>query len=256
MSKKKNDNDQLSARDLGWIKHNEEIMLAFLNRLKEVTQFKLNDYLIAYKIFPDSGQKVPITNSYGTPIKYKVVHTDKAGIPYIKMVASSGAVVGDVQALVIFDPFDGTIADGYHYTHDPHFVESIILEDKTYDPTEIQRNKKLLRDEIVKHNREAKINTKDLSELIKTFNSMNVGEKYWFSIKNNMTINRITIVPASKHVGALTVSKYSKQKIKDIPEIEVTLSNGSTDTYYPHVFLGKNLYTKQPRSINEIHKIL
>ncbi len=248
-------NTDLTRDDMETIKENEKEILFLLQELDKVRQFKLGDYLICIMVNKHTNQRVPMTNSYNVTKKFKVVHVDQCGIPYYKEVSSKGTTRGPAM------PMMGEYGheqhqygwDSFEFEHDPHFVESVILEAEAgYDPVEVQKSKKKLRDEITKHNADNKIKSSGIAEIVAGFAAMKPGETYWFSGKNGMTINSVkpVVIPTPmRHT-------YGHGKYKNVVEINVTLSTGKQATYLPHDFMFKNLYKAQPRSYRELSETI
>lgn len=244
-------NKNLSTEDLNVISQNETEMYSIVSQLEKVRQFNTGDYLICIRVAKDTGQRVAITNSYGTHTKFKVVFIDKNGIPYVKEISSNGLTRGPIKSLMGSHEQDQWGNHGWNdfeFEHDPHFVEAIILSaEQGYDPTEVQRNKKKLRDEITEHNIKSKLKTSETADVVAAFATMQPGETYWFSTKNGMVIDKATIIPIpvgwKNHYG---------RKVGHITQVEVTLSNGKKQTYLPHEFRHRNLYKAMPRSYKEL----
>lgn len=246
-------NTELTKEDMEIIESNEKDTMDLLERLEKARQFKLGDYIVCSLINNETKQRMPLTNSYNVNRKFKVVHVDKAGIPYIKEVSSNGKTRGVMSSLFGQYEFDAYSHhhhwgfDSWEFEHDPHFVESVILEaEGSYDPVEVQKNKKKLRDEVTKHNKDNKLKTSDIADVEAVFAAMQPGEVYWFSIKNFMTV-------LSTQVVAIKTGLRGKAATKNITQIEVQLSsNGKTERYSPNQFQYRNLYKAQPRSYREL----
>lgn len=236
---------ELTPNDIDVIEQIETFLGRLIDELDRARKFNMNDYLICSQHCSDTGQKVLMTNSYGTPIKFRIVHVDANGMPYAKEINSSGDPRGDIINLVDTDEFSGTRVI---FEHDPHFLDAIILSTESeYDPTENQRKKKQNREDIIQHNTKAKVNTLELKSLIDLFATMVVGQTWWFSTKNYMHVIDLRVT-SGRTIGHGMLYRG----FKHVFEIDVRLSNGNTKTYHPHDFLNKNLYSKQPRSYKEL----
>lgn len=242
---------KLNRDDLKVIDETERRISHYTTLVNKSKQFKQGDILFYWNIYT---QKIE-SNSYG-PIKYKVVHTDSNGLPYLKQLSSTGAPRGSL--LSIFNMYEEAESYFEDHTyekqptdilmHDPHYVDHMIIaeENDEYDPSEISRKKKILRDEIIKHNKASKLDVSEVDKAVELMNNMVVGQVYWQSSKTCFTINSIERTTVPSHYG------YSKRKITDIPKITVIKSNGDEVQMLPTDLWRTNLYGKKPRSYKEL----
>lgn len=240
----------LKKDDLCVIKETETYLSGTIFCIEKARRFKLNDIL--FRRWYDGTL---CKNSYG-PIKYKVVHVDKNGMPYAKEMTSAGNPRGEL--ISIYNHYVMLIEDhiGYPavlsmeediFSHDPHYIEHIIIaeEGENYDPAEASRKKKILREEIIKHNKDNKIALHETKDAIEALNRMEIDQVYWLSNKTYFTVNKIETDSTIKHCG------YPRGMLQ-ARKITVTKSNGEVLQLMPHDLWRTNLYLSQPRSYKEL----
>ena len=100
-----------------------------LEALEKAKQLNVGDYLVLY-VGPDNKNMKLQLNSYGAPVKYKVVHSTAHGIPFIKKVNKKGNPIGQLYSCT-----GGLDSDDYCYSGhsfefrlDPDFADAIILQ--------------------------------------------------------------------------------------------------------------------------------
>ena len=93
------------------------------------------------------------------PRKYRVVHTDEVGLPYVQKVSMKGELCGDVKCMASYD------SDYHKFEHDPDFVDHQILADEgdVFDPQEVYKEK---RDEYFQLKPKAKRKTKQVDSSV------------------------------------------------------------------------------------------
>lgn len=241
---------KLGSDDRECIKETETIIEVLLASIKRNREFKIDDYLIGF--FIGNSKPQLIKSSAGVPFKYKVVHVDSNGIPYIKPLNKNGSPYGALIPTVDLDfnndfyALSTSVLNYIQYELDPDFVDHIILgAEESYDPSMKLRKAASLRKEINTHNAENKLQTKDIADMIKIFDTVKVGEKYWTSAKTSFNIDSIGGVPWVEYHRRLAY----RVKMQTIPTITITYSNGKTETLMPHQIENMNLYKKQPRSL-------
>lgn len=243
----------ITFQDAKLIKNNEHAMSSITKRLEKLSKFNVGDYLIAFHTYHD-GQRAAVTSSYGVPVKYKVLHIDANKIPYVKALNQNGQPTGDIMPLMGVNENDVWRGRNLHsrdfdFELDPGFVDSVIFEAQdNYDPTEQQRMVASLRKEIIAHNAAHKIKSNDVMDLVTVVENMAVGEIYWFSNKNGMSISAKGWEPWRK---GMRYTGYRK-KLKAVPYVDVILSNGNRERYMPHNLYRRNIYKAQPRTLNEL----
>lgn len=87
------------------------------------------------------------------PRKYKVVHVDDVGLPYVQRIGMKGGVIGDIKCLAGYDDSSDV------FIHDPDFIDHQIIadDDDTFDPQEVYKEN---RDEYFKTKYRGKRKTK------------------------------------------------------------------------------------------------
>ena len=113
--------------------------------IKEVGNFEENDILIkkdGWHDWSDGGKKVwnieKFSSSNDAPRKYKVVHIDEAGLPYVMKVSMKGELCGDMKCIAGYD------LECTKFEYDPDFLDHQILaeEDEKFDPQEVYKEKR------------------------------------------------------------------------------------------------------------------
>lgn len=130
-----------------------------LKYIQNVGNFQENDILIKqtrgycehaedYRWFTEE-----FSSSNSAPRKYKVVHVDDVGLPYIMKVSMKGELCGDMKCIAGYD------LNYTKFEYDPDFIDHQILADEgeDFDPQEVYKEK---RDEYFKTRPKAKRETK------------------------------------------------------------------------------------------------
>lgn len=236
--------NNLSPHEMEIIKRNEAGMSQTLRVLQEVTQFKVGDFLIAFHRNHWEGNR-QVTNSYGAPKKFTVVHVDSNGIPYMKELNKKGEPTGIIIASVRLEGGYSQLKEGeYRFEVDPDYTDSIIMQDEeNYDATLVHRMKGDLFKEITAHNKSIKIKTNDTPTLINFLQNLKVGDVIWKSIKTNLTVIELQPIPLT-HRGTRLAEYTVFGKVRDSKGKEHELDN--------MFFRWGAFYTAQPRSYNEL----
>ena len=123
------------------------------NCMERVKTFAEGDYLIAMKVNLVTGKDKAINDSYGVPLKYKVIHIDEHGIPWIKRINSLGQPKGSIINLIIaetkdyicsVDDLGAVFTPPIAHTKfllDPEYIDSLILGPSAYDPVIRKKNR-------------------------------------------------------------------------------------------------------------------
>ncbi len=254
MSNPKNDY-KLSLNDQAQIKDWESHFGQALDSLEKAKQFSIGDYLILLE-----GSRLPGTslmpqkNSYGAPIKYKVVFINRYGVPFVKAVNKKGNPCGELYSCV----GDNSVSDEerFEFTLDPDFADALLLED-TYDPAILHRTKQEIFKEVTKHNKKVKLKTREIGDVVNLFANAKVGDTLWTSTKGHYTIqDKETVSKADFHkkVSPISSTYYNGTRVKGpfVVILTVVDKKGKTHRVSPDFFLDKALYSERPRSYKEL----
>ena len=112
--------------------------------IKEVGDFQVGDVLIKYdnRYNYDLGDyewKIEkFSKKNDAPRKYKVVHRDAAGLPYVMKISMKGEYCGDLKCIAGYD------LSYTKFEYDPDFIDHQILadEDDNFDPQAVYKEKR------------------------------------------------------------------------------------------------------------------
>jgi hypothetical protein len=248
---------KLSAEDHALIDNLERELGRYLDTIKRAQQFKLDDYLVLRAGYFGKQMEVK-TNSYGAPIKYKVVHVNQHGIPFVKRVNKSGVPIGRLSSCI------GMTEDEYFsdslvfvFELDPDFADAILLQDP-YDPTKLHRSKKDIWDAVTKHNKACRVPTRNLKELVDFFNLINIGETLWTSPVGSYFIQDRKNIGVSDYLKKVRTNISLAQAkllvhLSSIPILTAIDKHGKTIEITPDFFYYKALYRARPRTYTELN---
>jgi hypothetical protein len=220
-----------------------------MDRVKTFTE---GDYLVAMKANVATGKDKAINDSYGVPLKYKIVHIDEHGIPWIKRINSLGYPKGSIINLVVaemreyiahVDDIGGIFSNPATQTKfvlDPDYVDSLILGPSAYDPVVRKKTASEVWKDIVKYNSSHKIRTTTLNHVVNFFKTIKAGDQFWTSHKRYFTVTNIK-TKSSRGTA-------SRVKGPHITQLDVVFSDGRARTLYPDDLIRKALYSAPPRS--------
>src|ERR1035437_1671589 len=159
-----------------------------LKNLERIKQLNVGDYLILY-LDDHKGNMVLQKNSYGAPIKYKVVCSTEYGIPFVKRVNKKGNPIGDLYSCTgmadndwFHDP-----DQKFNFELDPDYVDSLLIQDG-YDPALLHKSKQDIWKAVTLHNRSCKITTKSLNDCVAFFTNVKVGDTLWTSALSSFLV--------------------------------------------------------------------
>lgn len=244
MSKK----NVLSTTDLIDIDQFDKVFNTWLDDIEHCKKFKIGDYLIVYSRDGDRGRTLHI-NSYGAPVKYKVVHQNRHGIPFIKTVNAKGEPQGSIFCMVNDHP-SLEIRNRLQFELDPDYADSIILEDE-YDPAVLHRDKKDIFKAVTAHNKACKIKTTSvIADVVPFLNTVRAGDTLWTSSLSYYLIQDVQTMS----VGAWkAMSKNNYTRLRgDIKILTIVDKKGKVQTVNADFFHCKALYNDKPRSYNEL----
>ena len=228
----------------------------YLDTIKRAQQFKLDDFLVLR--IGLYGNKVSTqTNSYGAPIKYKVVHVDTHGIPFVKRVNKNGEPMGRVSSCIGMDDdeyFNETAV--FSFELDPDYADSILLQDN-YDPTSLHRSKKDIWKAVTEHNKACKILTHDLKDLVNFFNSVSIGDTLWTSnigsyfVQDKKAIDPTNSIKKARY--AMTAGQVKLLLQPTVISLTVMDKHGNIKDITPDFFHYRALYKDRPRTYKELN---
>jgi hypothetical protein len=185
---------KLTHEEMMFVKSNEASIKSIINILDMARQFKVGDFLIAYK--PDPYAKTNIkkyyTNSYGVVRKYTVVLLDGLDIPYMKEINKKGNPCGKLISPIQYDSYHNrfNLNNYYAFQVDPGFEDAILLgEDASYKVNELHVEKSDIFKEVAAHNKKYMINTDTSNkDLFAFFKTLKTGDTLWRNRNSSLTI--------------------------------------------------------------------
>lgn len=228
------------------IKELDKLFEDIQNVGKEFAGFKLGEVYLEEEWDEWDPKKVWVnTNSMGFPIKYKVVHISKQGIPFLKQLNTNGKPTGRARLPVsdksvwltniVHAVHYGAVKQTSRFILDPDALDSILLEHE-YHPMAEQKDKLRLFNEINKHNKKVAIKTSwsaGQQHIANFFKSLKPGDKFWTSPDKGYVFHRLE--KAGNAYKIVTVDQNNAEKIFE------------GFNYFMH----KRLYSAQPRSFSK-----
>ena len=245
--------NQLTPDDFLVINEFSRIFEPGLEAIEKARQIAVGDFLILY-LGDHTGAMAVQKNSYGAPVKYKVVFSSKHGIPFVKRVSKNGTPVGK-----IFSCMGGLETDTYRYagqkfefTLDPDFADSILLQDE-YDPANLHRSKKDIWKAVTEHNKSCKIKTYEIKDVTTFFKAVNIGDTVWTSnISYYLIQDKKTMSP--KDFNSNVKREYeTRLKGPFITILTVRDKKNKVRDICPDFFWQKALYKERPRTYKELN---
>lgn len=235
----------LDSYELDFIKERENVIASIVGSLQDVAKFKTGDFLIAFRPATSYSKRQQVTNSYGAPKKFTVVHTCRFGVPYMKELNKKGNPVGQMICPLKFDGGTRMVkATDFEFEVDPDYADAIIMMDEeNYDAANIHKVKSDTFKEITNHNKSLKVNCHDSVTLLKFLKNLKVGDVVYKSIKTYFTIITIDPIPTS-HNGTRLIEYKTFGTAQD--------SKGKVFDLSSSTFKWAAIYTGQPRSYNEL----
>lgn len=239
-------NISVSYHELSYIKERENQIASVVGAIENAAKFKVGDYLVAYNpAVKGIRSREVITNSYGAPKKFIVVHTDKFGIPYIKELNKNGQSIGNLLSPVKLDRnnYMSSFSD-MEFEVDPDYADAIIFEDEEgFDATATQKQKSDMFKAITAHNKSLKVDWRDVPALIAFLKSLKPGDVVWRSIKSNFTILTIKPIPTT----------HRDTRLSEYDDFGTAQDNkGNIFDLNYGTFKWKAIYKGQPRSYKEL----
>lgn len=224
-----------------------------LNILEKIKQFQVGDYLILYLGNDDNKMSVQ-KNSYGAPIKFKVVHCTEHGIPFVNRVNKRGVPIGGIFSCLGTLDTDTFRNPGqkFEFALDPDYADSILLQDE-YDPANLHRSKKDIWKAVTDHNKTCKISTYNMKDVLNFFNTVNVGDMLWTSnISHFLVQDKKTMTPQNFN-SQVGYRHKTQVKSGSITILTVKDKNGKVMDISPDFFHCKALYKERPRTYKELN---
>lgn len=247
---------ELDKNDLLEIRYCTDDMRYIISVIDEVRKFKLGDYIICNQITSSLNLKSPLKNSYGAVMKFKIVHVDELGLPYVKAVDAKGKASGPVEALLTTNSHNLWLSagsDDFSFELDPDYADAILLQaEDSYDPMARHNELKSMHKEVLAFNKQIKLPTSNMDEVVDTFSKLQVGMTYWTSPKKGFTVLENAPCKLTKKTVRIngSVIKYPAN-CTIIHKIKVRHSNGKVKTYEPADMKNKNIYAGIPRAYKD-----
>lgn len=243
----------LNAEDYEVIKDWDKQFVEYHEAVEKAKQFNLGDYLVLFAAFEGDPIK-PYTNSYGAPLKFKVIFCTASGIPFIKAINKKGTPVGPIMTCLGTGANDDySMYENFEFRLDPDYADALLLQDE-YDPTQLHKSKHGAWKEITNHNKAAKVDTSTLLEIAKLFNEATVGNALWtshhthYSISGKRTLTRLEYRDFCRYNE---ISAYTKGQT--ITVLTVVDKKGNVKDITPDFFHYKALYKERPRTYKELN---
>jgi hypothetical protein len=224
-----------------------------LQTIERARQFKLNDYLLLY-VSNSEGKMLPQLNSYGAPVKYKVVHVTEDGMPFVKRTNKNGNPVGGLYSVV------GTGSDDYRpidrnfeFILDPDYADALLLQDDQFDPAQLHRSKKDIWNAVTKHNKSVKVKTDQLQDVIDFFGTLVIGDTLWTSNIGYYLIQDIKQMSPKDFNNKANWREQTRVKGPFVLVLTVLDKNGKVKDITADFFWGKALYRERPRTYKELN---
>jgi hypothetical protein len=248
---------KLSSEEQLMVKDVDRMFGKYLKTIMAAQQFKLDDFLIL-KISRYGRNMEVATNSYGAPVKYRVVYVDEHSIPYVKRINKKGEPYGSSFSSCIGIESDEYFSPDANFIFelDPDYTDSILLQDD-YDPASLHRSKKEIWKAVTEHNKANKIKTTDLNDLVKFMSTVSVGDTLWTS-----NVSYYLVQDAIKTTGTdfnssvkRGTARTRKTKLFGSPITMLTLKdkNGKISEVTPDFFHWRALYKARPRTYKELN---
>jgi hypothetical protein len=223
-----------------------------LEALEKAKQLAIGDYLILY-VTNDENKLILQRNSYGAPVKYKVVHTSKQGMPFMKKVNKRGEPVGHVYSCMgTLETDDFSAGKAFQFELDPDFADSLLLQDK-YDPATLHKSKRDIWKAVTEHNKASKIPTSNFNDVVNFFTAVQVGDTLWVSNQSHYMVRDKNLLSAVDHNVKVKWRFRTRQKGPHIVVLTVADKNGKVLDITADFFYGKALYKERPRTYKELN---
>jgi hypothetical protein len=228
---------------------------AYFDAMEKARQIQVGDYLVLKLANYDNEPLKIQTNSYGAPVKYKVVHSTKHGIPFVKRVNKKGIPVGRIYSCtgsLESDTFKKYSGQKFEFALDPDYADAILLQDD-YDPANLHRSKKDIWKAVTDHNKACKVKTSDIKDVISFFSTVNIGDTLWTSNVSHFMVRDKKIMSPKDFNAKASWRFMTKIKGPYVPVLTVVDKSGKIRDISPDFFHRKALYKERPRTYKELN---
>lgn len=245
--------NQLTTDDYQIIKEFNDKFEAGLDALEKAKQLQVGDYLVLY-LDDGLGKMTLQINSYGAPVKYKVVHSSKHGVPFIKKVSKKGDPIGGLLTCMGSLETDEYRMSGqkFNFELDPDYADSLLLQDQ-YDPSTLHKSKKDIWKSVTEHNKAYRIKTWDLKDVVAYFNTINIGDMLWTSNTGSYFVQDKKVMSAKDFNDKASWKNRTSMKGLLLTVLSIRDKNGKVRDITADFFQGKALYKERPRSYRELN---
>ena len=243
----------LTAEDKETIKRFNAAFEQILITIERAKQFKLGDFLVLYLTNWDGKPEVQ-KNTYGAPVKYKVVHCTESGVAFIKKTSKNGTPIGELYSCcgTEYDKYR-RIDQNFRFELDPDYADSLLLEDEDYDPATLHKSKQDIWKAVTAHNKAAKVGTSEARLCYDFFASLNVGDIFWTSTTGFFLVQDKKAVPAKDFNAAAKWQYMTSQKFGNVTILTLKDKKGKVFDCAGDYFRYKALYREKPRSYKELN---
>lgn len=242
--------DKLTPRDLAQINDYNEEIAEIVKSIEESRRFKMGDYLILIETHYGSDVPQVKMNSYGVPIKFKVVHVSEQGVAFIKQLNKQGDTCGPIMTCVRDGHWDGNPRASFEL--DPDYADALLLQDEAYDPTQLHKIKQAAWKEIIRHNKACKVPTNELKHIIKFFKEVEVGTTLWTSNTNYFLVQGKQTMSAKEYNKSAPLAQQTPLRSRELTVLSVVDKNGNAKDIVADYFEYKALYKERPRTLKEL----
>jgi hypothetical protein len=245
----------LTAQDKELIERLEgayKTALEAFETVERAKQFKMDDYLILL-VSDDDGVMQVSKNSYGAPIKYKVVHISDRGIPFIKVTNKKGSPIGKLYSSCgAWEDTYRLMGQKFKFELDPDFADSLLLQDE-YDPAQLHKSKMDIWKAVTEHNKKCRVATQELKDVVSFFKQVNVGDILWTSNNGFLLVqDKKTMSPGDFNRGV----KYryqTRQRGPFVTVLTVRDKSGKVKDITADTLWNRALYRERPRTYKELN---
>jgi len=264
------DNIQISKEELKKVTNLHKFSSSyFWLKSREWSNFNINDILVKMTIRLwsddiDKRQYEPevVSEKSKTPRKYKVVHIDEYGVPFLKCIKTNGKLGNELICVAELDP-------SYSFFKvDPDFVEHTILaeEGQEFNANDRLKEVKRQRRTIQKQNQKMRVKVSSIEEADEFLKQLKVNDKLWVgnkgfddeAHKRELVVKSVTYVKISA-LGKMGIwlSKEAEHELLNsqivaFNVIECTGGTTNSNWYSKHLspfdILNSYIYLKQPLS--------
>lgn len=240
MSKK--EKYRISKEEKEFIKYREFSVKAITAYINQLPRFQVDDIiLIQEKDYDEDGniKYNTLKNSYSLPIKHKVICVDANGVSYFKKLNKDGKPSGELLSNLDFNIIEDVIEgrfdldDDYDlYTQvaengftdfspllyknfilDPDYEDSILLDQKDFDPMAVHKHKNELHKKVMEYNKSIRISIDP--DGLEKLSKLKVGDPVW--TKNSQKPKTITKITLTKNIENI-FKKSIKLDLADAPQ--------------------------------------